>query len=102
MHQHKDRYPPAPPDRDADARRLFPYRTMSAEEYAARHGSSWVCFSFGDYVYEDEALNEWIHTVDDIFFIPGRMQEAERKYLSDADLHRRNASMRAFLDPDGA
>jgi len=86
MHAYLDQYPPAPLSRLQDALRLFPYRTMSAEEYAAKEGPYWVCFSFGDYIYEDAALNEWIHTLDDILFMPGRLRETQRKFMSEAEI----------------
>jgi hypothetical protein len=86
MHAHLDQYRPAPPERVADARRLFPYREMSAAEYAARHGGGWVCFSFDDFVYEDPALNEWIHTLGDILFTPGALQAVRRRYFSEAEI----------------
>jgi hypothetical protein len=59
---------------------------MSAEEYAARNGRDWWCFSYGEYVYPDPALNEWIRSLDDILFSSGRLQEAERKYLTADEL----------------
>lgn len=80
MHQYLAEYPPAPQSRVEEAIRLFPYRAMSAEEYAARNGRDWMCFSFGEYRYEDPLLDEWIHTLDDILFIPGRLEETERKF----------------------
>jgi hypothetical protein len=68
MHKYLDELPMADPGRDEDAKRLFPYREMTAEEYHAREGHKWVCFSFGEYRYADSDLDEWIHTLDDIFF----------------------------------
>jgi hypothetical protein len=58
----------ADPGREADAKRLFPNKQMTAEEYHAEEGDNWVCFSFGEYRYSDSDLDEWIHTLDDIFF----------------------------------
>jgi len=90
MHKYMSTYPPASPLRNEDAERLFPYRTMSAEEYAAREGFDWDCFSFGEFVYPDPVLNEWIHTLDDIFFTPGRLTEARNKYLDAEAIARRS------------
>jgi len=62
-----DDLPPAPPDRERDARELFPL-DMSPEEYAARHRHEWLCFSFDDYRYADPELDRWIQRLGDIFF----------------------------------
>lgn len=59
--------PIADPGREAMAREIFPM-TMTPEEYAAREGYRWVCFSFDDYRYSDGALTEWIHRLGDILF----------------------------------
>jgi hypothetical protein len=82
MHRHLDDYPPAPRLRVEDAEKLFPYRTMSPDEYAAREAHHWLFFGFGEFVYADPALNEWIHTLDDILAAPGRVEAARRKYLT--------------------
>ena len=82
MHRHLDDYPPAPRLRVEDAEKLFPYRTLSPEEYAAREAHRWLIFGFGEFVYADPDLNEWIHTLDDIFASPDRLLAARRKYLS--------------------
>lgn len=96
MHWHLDKYPPAEPGREAHARDLFPYRDVTAEEYAAREGANWLCFSFGNYVYSDPELNEWIHTLDDVFFTPGRMDEVRQEWLTPEEL----AAVRARTDED--
>jgi hypothetical protein len=59
--------PPAPPDRERDARELFPL-DITPEEYAARHGKDWYCFSFDDYRYSDPELDRWIQRLGDILF----------------------------------
>jgi hypothetical protein len=82
MHKYLDSYPPAPLERIEEAKRLFPYRQMPADEYAAREGVVWVWFAFGEYRYPDPTLNEWIHTLDDILFTPGLLAEAQQKYTS--------------------
>lgn len=62
-----DDLPPAPRDRERDARELFPL-DMSPEEYAMRHRHEWVCFSFDDYRYSDPKMDRWIQRLGDIFF----------------------------------
>jgi len=82
MHKYLHEYPKAPEDRIQDAIKTFPYKSVSADEYAAREGHRWVCFSYGEYIYPDEELNEWIHTLDDIFSTPGKIKELRLKYLT--------------------
>ena len=62
-----DDLPLADTGREADARDLFP-QSMTPDEYAARHGHQWFCFSFDDYRYTDPALQQWIHRLGDILF----------------------------------
>ena len=96
MHKYLAEYPPAPPDRVADAKKLFPYQTMSPEEYATREGHNWFCFSFGEYIYADARLNEWIHTLDDIFFTPGRLAEVRQQYLTPEEIKQAEERERDF------
>lgn len=86
MHAHVSEYPPAPMDRVMEAERLFPYRSLSPEEYAAREGHKWLSFSFDDFIYPSVELNEWIHSLGDIFFTKGRFREAQEKYLIQSEL----------------
>ncbi len=82
MHKYLPHLPAARPQREGDAKALFSYKQMTAEEYAAREGHRWACFSFGEYRYSEAGLDEWIHTLDDIFFIPGELQRVREKMLS--------------------
>ena len=63
----RDDLPPADPGRERDARELFPL-DMTPEEYAAKHGHEWFCFSFDDYRYADPELDRWIQRLGDILF----------------------------------
>lgn len=96
MHAYLHEYPPAPPDRVAEVTTRFPYRTVSAEEYAAREGFRWLCFSFDDYIYPDPQLNEWIHTLGDILF-QGRLAEMQEKYLTAAERAAQALEKQQFL-----
>jgi hypothetical protein len=78
----------AEPGRESDAQQLFPYRTMSPEEYAARHGVDWGSFSFDVYRYRDEALDVWIAALGRIFSTPGRVAECQVAWLTEAELAR--------------
>ncbi len=48
--------PLADAEREARASAVFPWRTQSAADYAATHGSAMVGYTFDDYSYADPAL----------------------------------------------
>jgi len=52
--------PPADPDREALARRAFPYRTVTPSEYVAEHGHDMVGFTYDDERYADAGLDAWL------------------------------------------
>ena len=79
--------PPASGDYEQEAFRLFPLE-MSPEEYAARYGHGWMCFSFDEYRYADSRLDTWIQRLGDIFF--GRngapsVADLRRRLLTDLE-----------------
>jgi hypothetical protein len=79
--------PMADPGREADARRLFPM-DVTPEEYAARYGHDWHCFSMDDYRYADARLEAWIHRLGDILFEregAPRIDDLRRQYLTDEE-----------------
>ena len=82
MHKYLNEYPPVPEWREEDAVKRFPYKEMSAEEYAAREAHNWVCFSYDEYIYNDSELNEWIHSLGDIFFTKGAVRAEREKHLT--------------------
>ena len=86
MHAYLKEYPPASPGLAAQVEESFPYKTMPAEEYAAREGHRVLCFSYGNYVYANAELNDWIHTLDDIFFTPGALAAVRRMYLTPQEI----------------
>jgi hypothetical protein len=75
MNKFLSQYPLAPEKVEREAKRVLPYRAMSAEEYAVREGERWACFSFGEYRYRDLLLDRWIHALDDIVFTPERLKQ---------------------------
>lgn len=86
MHKYLNEYEKAYPALEKDAMNLFPYKSMTPEEYAAREGHNWGCFSFGSYIYENSEFNEWIHTLDDIFFSKNGIKHAREKYLTKEEI----------------
>jgi hypothetical protein len=51
---------PADPDREALARRAFPYRTSSPAEYVAEHGADMAGFTYDESSYADPDLDAWL------------------------------------------
>jgi hypothetical protein len=52
--------PLADPDREALARRAFPYRTVSPAAYVADHGSDMVGYTYDEESYADPDLDAWL------------------------------------------
>lgn len=77
--------PLAPLEWEAAAREIFPLN-LSPEEYAAREGVNWGCFSFADYRYRDEKLDAWLQELGAIFFTPGRLHECQEALLTPDEL----------------
>lgn len=80
---------------EQDARDLFPFESMSPEEYAARHGADWLCCSFPCYRFQDEKLDAWIQRLGAIFFTPGLLRQYQEKLLTPEELER----VRQINDP---
>jgi len=82
-----DDLPMADPGREKDARQLFDL-AMSPEEYAAREGHGWYCFSFDDYRYSDPAMETWIQRLGDILFQregAPTLEDLRAKYLTEEE-----------------
>ena len=88
--QNSDSLPLAPPDREEDAKRLFPeFKTMSSEEWAARYSHTIACSSFDDYRYRDPELHEWIQKLHRILRHDFHQIDAyRRQYLTEEEIRR--------------
>jgi hypothetical protein len=96
--ENADQRPPAPGDYERNAAEMFPV-AMSPEEYAARHGHGWMCFSFDEYRYADPSLDAWIRRLGDILF--GRngaptVTELRHSLLNDGERARIEQEIRAM------
>jgi hypothetical protein len=71
-------------EREGDdlVKELLPYRAMSPEEYAARHGHGWGVFSFHLYRYRDPALGDWVRRLGEILHDGREMERCRRRHLS--------------------
>jgi hypothetical protein len=52
--------PPADPDREAGARRVFPYRSVPPADYVDEHGTDMIGFTYDDARYADPELDAWL------------------------------------------
>ena len=86
MHKYLREYPEAPTEREKEAKELFPYLDVTPEIFAAKNAHNFPCFSFGEYIYSESKLNEWLHTLDDILFTEGRLKEVQELYLSEKEI----------------
>jgi transposase len=59
--------PPADAGREEFAKKMVA-EGFSPEEYAARFGHGWYCFSFGEVRFSDPSVDAWIQRLNDIFF----------------------------------
>ncbi|MDP9468958.1 MAG: hypothetical protein M3P32_09520 [Chloroflexota bacterium] len=69
--RHQERFarqarPAADAERQARATTLFPWRSESPAEYAARHGSSMVGYTYDAYTYADAKLDAWLSELGEI------------------------------------
>jgi hypothetical protein len=58
-----DHRPPADPEREALARRAFPFREVSPATYVAEHGADMAGFTYDDVTYTDADLDAWLFEV---------------------------------------
>lgn len=61
---------------------------LCAEEWAARNAENILCFSFDEYRYADPALNAFVQEVGRIFFTPGGVDAARRRFMTDEEIGR--------------
>jgi hypothetical protein len=78
----RDDRPLADLGRVEDALRLFPFRAMTAEEYAARYAHTIGMSSFDQYRYPDPALTAWIDTLHRLLGSPDELERCRRTHLT--------------------
>jgi hypothetical protein len=66
------RLPAAGPDREAQARSSFPWRSESPAEYAAQHGAEMIGYTYDAYSYADPDLEAWLSELGAILRAMGR------------------------------
>ena len=77
-----DERPLADPSRVELAMHLFPYRELSAEEWAARYAHTVGCSSFDQYRYPDPALGAWIDELHRLFASAAELERCRQAHLS--------------------
>jgi hypothetical protein len=80
---------------EAHVKEVFP-TDIDPEVFAANDGAGWLNFTFNDYRFQDEKLDQWIHTVGAIIRDPARLEEVQRKYLSTAE----QMQMKKYMEDD--
>lgn len=55
-----DDRPPADPEREILAARVFPYRSVAPADYVADHGDAMTAFTYDDERYADADLDAWL------------------------------------------
>lgn len=63
----------------------FPWRTLSPEEYAARHSHLIGTFSLDRCTYSNRDFDQWISTLGPIFRSSLKAGECRRKFLTPAE-----------------
>ena len=74
--------PLADPGRENSALQLFPFREMTAEQYAAWYAHTCACSSFDQYRYSDSALGAWIDELHRIMRSAEELERCRRTHLS--------------------
>ena len=76
-----DRLPPADPEREEDARKMFD-TSGSPEEQAARRGHLELFDSYDNYRYTDKVLDKWIHYYYQVIRSPHYLHQCRQKHLT--------------------
>jgi hypothetical protein len=92
MEEENRERPLASPEHEQSALELFPL-DKSPEEYAARQGHRWACFSFDNYRFRDEKLDAWVQRLGEIFITPGLREKCRQEILTPKELEQINREL---------
>lgn len=95
MSDAKANLPYATAEMEAHVKEVFP-TDIDPEVFAAKDGAGWLDFTFNDYRFHDEMLDQWIHAVGAIIRDPAKLEAVQRKYLSLTD----QIQMKRYMDDD--
>lgn len=59
---------------------------LTPEEYAARHGHRWGCFSYHLYRYRDQALGAWVRRLGEILSDDDELERCRQRFLTPQEL----------------
>lgn len=62
----------AGPEREAAARKFFPWTTETPAEYASTYGSAMVGYTYDAYTYTDPTLEAWLRELGELLQRRGR------------------------------
>lgn len=71
---------------EEDAKKDFPYKTMSPEEYAVRFGYTIGAFSLHCYRYRDKELERWLCRLYVLLITPGLIEYYKKTLLTPEEL----------------
>lgn len=95
MSEQKTDLPFATAEMEGHVKEVFPI-DIEPEVFAAKDGAGWLNFTFNDYRFHDQQLDQWIHAVGAIIRDPAKLEEVQRKYLSTLD----QMQMKKYMDDD--
>jgi hypothetical protein len=81
----KEERPLADSARIEAALRMFPFRELSPEQFAARWSHTILLSSFDQYRYPDMAMESWIDELHRLLRSPAELERCRRAHLSAED-----------------
>ena len=81
-----DERPLAPAAYEAEALSIFPFETMSPEEYVARHGHMVWFASYEEYRYRSAAFDVWINEMYRILRDIDNLQSVRLRYCTEEEI----------------
>ncbi len=73
--------------------KIFPWKEMSPEEFAARHWLGFGCFSTKHMVFKNVALERWAKRFEEIFHDLSLLEECRSMYLTEAEIKKQKKLM---------
>ncbi len=75
------------------------WRTVSPEEFVARHSLGIMCWGFGQYTFPDPEFTRWIHRVTQLLANSAASDECRKQFLSPEEYEAASATIEAMKTP---
>lgn len=95
MDNNRTELPYATETMESNVKEVFPIDILP-EVFAAQDGAGWLNFTFNDYRFRDQRLDQWIHAVGAIIRDPAKLEEVQRKHLSAPE----REQMKKYMEDD--